>query len=44
MYNEQVVFMFALLQKIRALKKLIIESGLVRGIDEVKAKNLLPFV
>ena len=42
MYSVEIVFMFALRQKIRT-KKWFIESGPVRGIDEVKAKNLLPF-
>ena len=42
MYRIYIVFMFALLQKM-CTKKITVGSFAVRCIDEVKAKNVLPF-
>ena len=42
MYRIYIVFMFALLQKM-CTKKITVGSFAVRCIDEVKAKDVLPF-
>ena len=41
MYNVDLVFLFALLQKMRTKKSYV--GGAVSGFDEMKAKNVLPF-
>ena len=43
MYRVHVVFMFALIQKMGTMKQFSLGSCAVRGIDEVKAKNVLSF-